>query len=187
MAAVSGADPIMASQCLDICQALVAKGVAFTLSLHVGSTITFTLDTREKEDTPSPVARKRPSPSTVRRNNKRKAEFLEKKQQHPKTPGAPGTPGKPSPAPPGSWRSSLPADTSCVGVKLTRKPKSVIPQVDGLDETPSEPEVEKKVKAVQTEKEAPVLSITKLKNMNLSGNPGPLDQPYRPPHTRDVS
>ena len=151
MEAVSGADPALARQCLELCQALITKGMAFSLSMTVGPTITFTLDTKVKEDNPSPKARKRPSPSTVKRNARRKAEYLERWQQPPKAPGTPSS--APSPAAPGSWRCS---ESSSAGLKLTRKPKSVILQLDGSEEIPNEPDAEKKDQAVQTMKEVPV-------------------------------
>ena len=130
-------DPAMATKCLDLCQALVSQGKAFTFSLtHTGTSFTFSLDTRgeEKVESPSlrrPPARKKPSPSTLRRNARRKTEFMKKKNQPPaRSPESPAPP----PAAPGSWRSSPSTNTSMLGVKLTRKPKSDIPQYDGLEE-----------------------------------------------------
>ena len=138
MEAVREGDPALATQCLDLCQALISKGLAFSPSLSVGSTTTFTLDTREKKEVPSrrsPPARKKPSPSTLRRNARRKEEFLKKKNQPSDPPASP-------PAAPGSWRSSPPTNTSRVGVKLTRRPKSGIPQHDGLDDVSENSETE---------------------------------------------
>ena len=85
---VSGDNHSLATKCLDICQALSSQGKEFSFSLNfsLNSSFTFTLDTREK-DTPSKStststtkARKKVSPSTQRRNARRKEEFLRKKK-----------------------------------------------------------------------------------------------------------
>ena len=86
---VSGDNHSLATKCLDICQALSSQGKEFSFSLNfsLNSSFTFTLDTREK-DTPSTSttkARKKVSPSTQRRNDKRKAEFIKKKQDSQET------------------------------------------------------------------------------------------------------
>ena len=79
MTAVGESDPNLATKCLDFCQALSSQGVAFNFSLSIGSTFSFSLDTRGK--TPlSPGTKKKSSPSTLRRNARRRKEFLEKKQ-----------------------------------------------------------------------------------------------------------
>ena len=79
MTAVGDSDPILATKCLDFCQALSSQGVAFNFSLSIGSTFSFSLDTRVKASV-SPGTKKRSSPSTLRRNARRKEEFLKKKQ-----------------------------------------------------------------------------------------------------------
>ena len=79
MTAVGESDPILATKCLDFCQALTSQGVAFNFSLAIGSTFSFSLDTRV-EASVSPVTKKRSSPSTLRGNARRKEEFLKKKQ-----------------------------------------------------------------------------------------------------------
>jgi len=86
MSAVSGVDPTLVTQCLDLCQALVSQGVAFNFSLTTNSdsTFTFSLDTRgckEKKESNKPLARKKTSPSTLRRNERRRKEFLQKKTE----------------------------------------------------------------------------------------------------------
>ena len=59
------------------CTALAGQGKAFKFSLTIGSSFTFSLDSREgKEVLPT---RKRKSPSTLRRNAKRREDFLKKK------------------------------------------------------------------------------------------------------------
>ena len=79
MTAVGESDPNLATKCLDFCQALSSQGVAFNFSLSVGSTFSFSLDTRGKAPL-SPGTKKKSSPSTLRRNARRRKEFLEKKR-----------------------------------------------------------------------------------------------------------
>ena len=79
MSAVGEIDPNLATKCLDLCQALSSQGVAFNFSLSIGSTFSFSLDTRGKASF-SPGTKKKSSPSTLRRNARRRKEFLEKKQ-----------------------------------------------------------------------------------------------------------
>ena len=82
MTAVVESDSSLASKCLDFCQALASQGNAFNFSLSIGSTFSFSLDTRNKSlDTKvGPLKKKKPSPSTLRRNARRREEFLKKKQ-----------------------------------------------------------------------------------------------------------
>ena len=76
--AASGEDS-MASKCLAFCQTLVSQGQVFKFSLSIGSDFTFSLDTRRKER--SKVAKKKASPSTVKRNARRKEEYLKRKNK----------------------------------------------------------------------------------------------------------
>ena len=79
---LSGDDPALLTQCLEFCQVLASKGQAFNLSLTLGSSFTFSLDTRGGT---TPVMqkkkKKKSSPSTLRRNQKRKEEFLQRKSE----------------------------------------------------------------------------------------------------------
>ena len=79
MTAVSESDSSLATQCLDFCQALARQGKDFKLSITIGSTFTFSLDTKEGKATLPTRIQKRKSPSTLKRNAKRKEEFLAKK------------------------------------------------------------------------------------------------------------
>ena len=82
MTAVGESDSSLAIKCLDLCQALTGQGLAFNFSLTIGSSFSFSLDARDKglaSDTPGKT-RKKSSPSTIRRNARRKEAFLEKKQ-----------------------------------------------------------------------------------------------------------
>ena len=49
MANVDETDSSLATKCLAFCQALSSQGKAFQFSLNIGSTFSFTLDTRCKE------------------------------------------------------------------------------------------------------------------------------------------
>jgi len=84
---ITGGDPAMLSQCLDLCQALASKGQKFTLNLtHTGTSFTFSLDTRGTATTKVVLKKKKKaSPSTLRRNLKRKEEFLKRKSSEPET------------------------------------------------------------------------------------------------------
>ena len=77
MTAVIENSSSLATQCLEFCQALERQGKDFKLSITIGSTFTFSLDTKEGKATLP--ARKRKSPSTLKRNAKRREEFLTKK------------------------------------------------------------------------------------------------------------
>ena len=90
----------LATQCLDICQELESKGKAFTFNLTItGSNSSFSLDTKKNGKTKeAPMKKKQPSPSTVRRNLKRKlplrtmtvTELMKKVQNGGKTKKEPG-------------------------------------------------------------------------------------------------
>ena len=99
-ATVCGEQSSLTSQCLAFCQALASQGKAFSFSLKIDSTFSFSLDTRE-HILPVQTARKKISPSTQRRNAKRRQEFLNKKQ----------SPLSPSPTKPSTSTSSLSTPT----------------------------------------------------------------------------
>ena len=80
----------MATKCLDFCQTLSSQGSAFKFSLMMGSNFSFTLDTRVLALDTQAKAKKKPSPSTIRRNARRREEFLSKKQNP-----APVSPARP--------------------------------------------------------------------------------------------
>ena len=73
---MSGENSDLASQCMAFCQALASKGQNFSFTLNVGPSFTFSLDTRG--DGSSTRSKKRKSPSALRRNARRRAEFLQK-------------------------------------------------------------------------------------------------------------
>ena len=81
-APMSEGDSALAIKCMDFCHALTSQGLAFSFSLSLVSNFSFSLDTRkmaldtQNETTP----KKRKSPSTIRRNARRREEFRLKKQ-----------------------------------------------------------------------------------------------------------
>ena len=77
MTDVGETDSSLAAKCLALCQALTSQGMVFNFSLNVGS-FSFSLDTKSMEALPSKV-KKKASPSTLRRNMRRREEFLSKK------------------------------------------------------------------------------------------------------------
>ena len=85
-------DSSLLSQCLDFCQALARQGHAFNLSVAIGASFTFSLDTRSK-DVASQVTKRKASPSTLRRNTKRREEYQLAKQRRssPRTSGDPAS------------------------------------------------------------------------------------------------
>ena len=85
-------DSSLLSQCLDFCQALASQGHAFNLSVAIGASFTFSLDTRSK-DVASQVTKKKASPSTLRKNTKRREEYQLGKQRRssPRTSGDPAS------------------------------------------------------------------------------------------------
>ena len=68
------------SQCLDFCQTLAVKSLTFSFTLTLGESFSFSVDTREKEALVS-KAKKKKTPSTLRRNARRRAEFLKKQER----------------------------------------------------------------------------------------------------------
>ena len=81
MAGKENVDTPLLSKCLEFCQALANQGQVFNFSVAIGPTFTFSLDTRSKAMVNQVVKKKKPSPSTLRRNAKRREQFLAKKQQ----------------------------------------------------------------------------------------------------------
>ena len=71
----------LATQCMAFCQALASKGQTFSFTLNVGPSFTFSLDTMGNGSTT--LSKKRKTPSTQRRNSRRRAEFLAKKHGSP--------------------------------------------------------------------------------------------------------
>ena len=81
MAGKENVDTPLLSKCLEFCQALANQGQVFNFSVAIGPTFTFSLDTRSKAVVNQVVKKKKPSPSTLRRNAKRREQYLAKKRQ----------------------------------------------------------------------------------------------------------
>ena len=100
----------LAIKCMDFCHALASQGMAFSFSLSVGSDFSFSLDAREKKQaTPvltAEIKKKKLSPSQLRRNARRRQEFLERKSgtsgkeklRSPVVGGIPPAPAQPFPS-----------------------------------------------------------------------------------------
>ena len=76
----------MAIKCMEFCQALTSQGMMFSFNLTTGTGFSFSLDTKESEKPASAVAeqakkKKKLSPSDVRRNQRRRQEFLKRKSE----------------------------------------------------------------------------------------------------------
>ena len=87
----------LANKCLDFCQTLSSRGSAFKFSLTLGSNFSFSLDTnvRTSDIQVKYLPKKKPSPSTIRRNARRSKMFLSKKRNP-----APSSPARPLQYPP---------------------------------------------------------------------------------------
>ena len=71
-------DAFLASQCLDFCQTLAGKSITFSFSLTTRAGFSFSVDSRGKGAL-APKKKKKATPSTMRRNARRRAQFLKKK------------------------------------------------------------------------------------------------------------
>ena len=71
----------LVNQCFEICSALKDKGCKFSLSLRLGSSFNFSL--ASEGCSPEATKRTRRSPSYLRRQNRRRAAFLERKNKLP--------------------------------------------------------------------------------------------------------
>ena len=71
-------DSTLALQCLALCQTLANQGRTFSFSLTAGSTFIFSMESNGIA-VPAQVVKKKSSPSTLRRNAKRRQLFLKRK------------------------------------------------------------------------------------------------------------
>ena len=75
----SETDHSLAIQCMELTKHLANQGKSFKFSLSLQSGFTFSLDVTQEQLSPSSVERKKPSPSTLKRNAvKKKTFFMEK-------------------------------------------------------------------------------------------------------------
>ena len=80
------ANPDLVFKCLELCQLLASQGQGFSLTVNVGSTFSFSLDSRKKDASmethavqPKIMEKKKLTPSQKRRNLLRREKFLKKK------------------------------------------------------------------------------------------------------------
>ena len=66
-------DATLVTQCLEICQTLIKNGNSFTIDVKVGSSFSFSMDSREEDR----KKRMRISPSKKIQNDRRRKEYLE--------------------------------------------------------------------------------------------------------------
>ena len=79
-----GGDSTLATKCMDFCHALASQGLAFSFTLSVGPDFSFSLDARERKQAAKVLTaevKKKLSPSQVRRNARRRQEFLKRKAE----------------------------------------------------------------------------------------------------------
>ena len=141
-AAVNSEDVSLVSQCLAICQVLANQGKHFSFMLKVGSNLIFNLDTKMKPL--SVKKRKKLSPSIKRRKARRRDQFLASKenstQVNSKSKEAQDIPATDDKLDEIVWVSCDQCGHKTKtenGMKLNKKKKQDIPQVDANDR-PSE-------------------------------------------------
>ena len=66
-------------QCLDFCKSLSSKSLTFSFALTIGDSFSFSLATRGEVALASKAKKNKKTPSALRRNARRRAEFLKKK------------------------------------------------------------------------------------------------------------
>ena len=79
-----GGDSTLATKCMEFCNALASQGLAFSFTLSVGPDFSFSLDARERKQAAKVLTaevKKKLSPSQVRRNARRRQEFLKRKAE----------------------------------------------------------------------------------------------------------
>ena len=81
----SAGDSSLAKQCLALCHTLASQGQTFSLSLTAGSSFIFSMESKGVA-IPAEKVKKKSSPSTLRRNARRRGIFLRRKlESHTKT------------------------------------------------------------------------------------------------------
>ena len=72
-------DGQLVSQCLDLCQTLAGKSLSFSFCLNIGTNFSFSVDAMGKGALTPKEKKKKTTPSAMRRNARRREEFLNKK------------------------------------------------------------------------------------------------------------
>jgi hypothetical protein len=140
----SDSEAALAMKFLEVCQELTIKGIHFTCTLTIGSTINLSLDTTEKEkkeESTTPLARKKTSPSTTRRNARRKALYLNKKEEEKQTVEKSKVPENTTTAAEASYKEIGNDDSRRITTILKKKslaqvekPPEQLPQLDGEED-----------------------------------------------------
>ena len=100
MAEASVGDSSLAHQCLALCQTLASQGRTFSLSLTAGSSFIFSMESKGVA-IPAEKVKKKSSPSTLRRNTRKRDIFLRRKlESHTKMEASSECPPCPSSPPP---------------------------------------------------------------------------------------
>ena len=146
---MSEQDSTLASQCLAFCQTLASQGRTVSFSLKIGSCFSFSLDTKDEDKVLADKARKNHSPSTKMRNQRRRIEFLASKKplSHEETCDEPVLELKTA-----EYKESEESSFSCDEcghwtktenvIKLHKKKKHEVPQIDKNTLTSEEKEVQ---------------------------------------------
>ena len=81
MTSVNEDNAALLSQCLDFCQTLSTKSLTFSFALSLGNSFSFHLDTSGKGAIAfeAKKKKKKKTPSALRRNARRRAEFVKNK------------------------------------------------------------------------------------------------------------
>ena len=79
MVSVEKENAALLSQCLEFCQTLSSKSLTFSFALALGNNFSFHVDTTGKGALTSKAKKKKKTPSALRRNARRRTEFLKKK------------------------------------------------------------------------------------------------------------
>ena len=77
---VSETDHSLAIQCMELTKHLANQSNSFKFSLSLQTGFNFSLDVTQEQLSPSSVERKKPSPSTLKRNALRKTFFFTEKE-----------------------------------------------------------------------------------------------------------
>ena len=79
MVSVDKENAALLSQCLEFCQTLSSKSLTFSFALALENNFPFHVDTTGKGALTSKAKKKKKTPSALRRNARRRTEFLKKK------------------------------------------------------------------------------------------------------------
>ena len=167
MCAVGEENSPLVSKCMDFCQALASQGEAFNFSLSIGSNFSFSLDTRSKEMKKG-TRTKKPSPSTLRRNAKRRQDFLEKKQNSSAVKHIAEVAAVPV-APPCDMCDYKAASEK--GLKTHKRMKHGPPRLTPPTATPSSPETLRGPGQMSALNTSPILLFNREENCHNCGGP----------------